>query len=691
MTTFFRLFDNVEKETSLHELCSGRLRERRFEVDPADFRAVPNSPFAYWVSATLRQVFDAGGLEASGDRIVRQGLGTHDDFRWLRLAWEPSSSSGMSPLAKGGTFAKYYSDLYLLVDWRESGRVLSASKLERLRRGEITENNSKCWSRQHYGRAGLTWPRRANGLSFRAVPAGSVFGDKGPCIFVEGDSKQELLALLAIVNSSTFESLMKLQVARTTLAQSYEVGLVRTTPVPASIGGPRLASLALHGWSARRSLDTVNEVSHAFVVPAVLQVGGESFGERATVWAAQIAEVEAELELVQSEIDDLCFEMYGISDEDRVAIGEGFGVSEGDGGDDGGDEDGDELVAADPSGLAAGLVSWAIGVGVGRFDVRLATGERGWPAEPDPFDPLPVCSPAMLTGDDGLPLPLPLPGYSVEVSPMLVDDPGHRLDITSRVRAVFDLVFGADADDWWGDAGEALGARPGEISSWLSKGFFDHHLKTHSKSRRRAPILWPIGTASGSYAVWLYAHRVTADSLFQVLNDLVDPKLSVEQRRLVELTQDAGPNPGASQRRVIDAQERLVGELRELRSDLEAVAPLWAPDLNDGIVIVLAPLWRLFAHQRSWSRELKKHWDKLAAGDYDWSQLAMHLWPERVVPKCAEDRSLAIAHQLEDVFWVQDDNDDKWHPRMHPTTPLGQLIADRHNPAVTTALQRANS
>jgi hypothetical protein len=37
----------------------------------------------------------------------------------------------------------------------------------------------------------------------------------------------------------------------------------------------------------------------------------------------------------------------------------------------------------------------------------------------------------------------------------------------------------------------------------------------------------------------------------------------------------------------------------------------------------------------------------------------MHLWPERVVPKCMTDRSLAIAHGLEDVFWVEDFN-QRW-------------------------------
>ena len=72
----------------------------------------------------------------------------------------------------------------------------------------------------------------------------------------------------------------------------------------------------------------------------------------------------------------------------------------------------------------------------------------------------------------------------------------------------------------------------------------------------------------------------------------------------------------------------------------------------------MAPLWRLVPH-KPWQRELKKKWAELAAGKYDWAQLAMHLWPERVVPKCAEDRSLAIAHGLEDVFWVEDE-DGKW-------------------------------
>ena len=62
------------------------------------------------------------------------------------------------------------------------------------------------------------------------------------------------------------------------------------------------------------------------------------------------------------------------------------------------------------------------------------------------------------------------------------------------------------------------------------------------------------------------------------------------------------------------------------------------------------------------------------------------LWPERVVPKCATDRSLAIAHGLEDVFWFEDD-DGKWKPLDKPARPVTSLIAERTSPAVKAALK----
>src|SRR2546428_109188 len=99
----------------------------------------------------------------------------------------------------------------------------------------------------------------------------------------------------------------------------------------------------------------------------------------------------------------------------------------------------------DPPCVCAARVAtgWRV-VAFGRFDVRLATGERGLPGEPEPFDPLPYCSPGMLVGEDGLPLTGPLPGYPFNFpeSGVMVDDPGDPRDLTAAVRVVFDAVFG---------------------------------------------------------------------------------------------------------------------------------------------------------------------------------------------------------------------------------------------------------
>ena len=108
--------------------------------------------------------------------------------------------------------------------------------------------------------------------------------------------------------------------------------------------------------------------------------------------------------------------------------------------------------------------------------------------------------------------------------------------------------------------------------------------------------------------------------------------------------------------------------------------------LDDGVALTMAPLWRLVPQHKAWQKELKSKWDDLVAGKYDWAHPAMHLWPERVVPKCASDRSLAIAHKLDDVFWAEAD-DGKWKPRPTPTRPVDELVRERTSFAVKAALK----
>ena len=226
-----------------------------------------------------------------------------------------------------------------------------------------------------------------------------------------------------------------------------------------------------------------------------------------------------------------------------------------------------------------------------------------------------------------------------------------------------------------------------DISEWFQKCFFDLHVSVYKWGSRTAPIYWQLSTESFKYSIWLYYHHLTQDTFYKVLNDYVKPKLEHEERKLVSLSQEGSPNSTSSQGKEIAAKEAFVAELRAFRNEIAIIAPLWNPNLNDGVIINFAPLWRLVPHHRSWQKECKDCWDQLVKGDYDWAHLAMHLWPERVVPKCQTDRSLAIAHGLEEVFWEADDATGKWKPRQVLKEAIAQLIQERSSPAVKDALR----
>jgi hypothetical protein len=305
----------------------------------------------------------------------------------------------------------------------------------------------------------------------------------------------------------------------------------------------------------------------------------------------------------------------------------------------------------------------------------------------------------MLQGDDGLPLS-PVAGrrlrtegrYPLDVAweGILVDDPEHRLDLKRRVHAALGVLWGEGADAPEHEACTLLGVPT--LREWFRRpaGFFADHLKRYSKSRRQAPIYWPLSTASGSYTIWLYYHRFHKDTFYQV-GELADEKLKHEERKLFTLQQEVGSDPSTREAREIGEQAKFVEELREFAREINQVLPLWRPNLNDGAIINFAPFHRLVSHAK-WRNDVTACWQKLCNGEYDWAHLAMDLWPERVIPKCITDRSLAIAHGLDEIFWEPDpENAGKWQHKTLPKSQMDKLITDRTNPAVKAALNTLNS
>ena len=624
MTNFIRLIEENNKAECLASTSEAYRQQksdsRLFYVDPDKFYIIPGVPFAYWVSDKMRNTFK--GLVPFGNdaRTAWVGLQTNDDFQWVRLWWENSLTTTNQatpvPFAKGGGFSAFYADIYLSIRWGKNGEWIKVWKSEQLRQGKITANNSKCWNEKQYFRHGLTWTNATTSpFSARILFKNCIFGHRGPSAFILPEN--DLMFFLALFNSLVFRYLGSLSLGLAGEGRkSYEVGLIIRTPVPVIdvTSSKDLSRLARKAWSLKRSLDTVNETSHAFLLPAVIQEQTGSF---------QPETIEAEIFASQQQIDDVVFGLYGMEGHDRLEVEQwakgGQYTNEAPTANEFDTDNDDDSLDNQTS-----LLSWCVGVAFGRFDWRLATGERAAPAEPEPFDPLPAKSPGMLP-DGAAP-------FHANAG-ILVDDAGHPHDLPHWLEEVLMRVEMPV---------------PHDLRNWLQREFFAAHLQQYSKSRRKAPIYWPLSTASGSYTLWLYYPSLTNQTLYTCVNDFLEPKLKQVGGELANL-RGKGTQRSLSDEKQFEKLQAFELELTELRDTLLNIAPHYHPNQDDGVQITAAPLWPLFRH-KPWQKVLKETWAKLEKGDYDWAHLAMQYWPERVRAKCKNDKSLAIAHGLEELY-----------------------------------------
>lgn len=627
MTTFIRHLADQDKHDSLRQtvaaIRTNSPNEKVFEVEPISFRKVPGSPFAYWATENLRNLFARLDPFERDERIVRQGLSTADDFRFVRCWWEvPSTSFRQAaiqadqpkdhtgrwfPLLKGGGRSSFVADLDLVVNYYQDGKELKAW---------IAGYINGAWSKyiistDLYCKRGFSWALRSSSFAPSAVPDGCIFSASRYQAFA---CKDDLPWIIALLNSSVASFLLRM-CSEWFERPKYVVGIVAKLPFPQPTESQksRLSELFRDACSIKFRRFSRDEVSHYFTLPFVERHSCDPNAEDSLIAS------------IVSEIDDIAASAYGLSSNDieiikRMLPESGTGQIEAAAGGDEEDED-QELSSADTASI---LNSWAVGVAFGRFDWRQAMGEVAAPAEPGPFDPLPAKSPGMLPESTA-----PFHAYAG----ILVDDQGNQHDLARLVEEVLVRVNEPVPDD---------------VRRWLQRDFFAFHLQRYSKSRRKAPIYWPLATTSGSYTLWVYYPSLTSQTLYTALNDFVEPKLQHVSAEVAAL-RNKGSARTRDDEKQFEARQAFELELIELRDTLLKLAPGYKPNHDDGVQISAAPLWPLFRH-KPWQKVLKDTWTKLEKGDYDWAHLAMNYWPERVREKCKTDKSLAIAHGLEHLY-----------------------------------------
>ena len=452
----------------------------------------------------------------------------------------------------------------------------------------------------------------------------------------------------------------------------YEVGTIQRLPWP-SLAADSQVSLEAAARGAVESLTRFNEldeVSRHFVSPVLDKAAG--FKANLRLVATLEASVVHEVARHRSVADGVVAQEYGFSAEDLSELAEAFDdrvppasgrwrIYFG--------EDGQDL---DAEAYAQRVASWLFGVAIDRWNpVPEQSALPKWD---------PVAEPTRGSRVERA---------STELQP-LVDDPGHPQDVIRSIQqSVSTAGWTGESTSQLADVWLTLKCGRGGARKYFKKKFFSDHVKRYSKSRRKAPIYWQLSTASSKYSVWLCFQALEGDTLYRVLRDYVDPKIEHEDARLRELTRDLGPMPPKALREQLGEQTALVDELNAFRAELRRVVRLWNPNLNDGVIINFAPLWRLVPQHKAWQKQCKTVWVALCQGEYDWSHLAMHLWPERVVPKCQDDRSLAIAHGLEEEFWYEGGDGKKaaWEKRQVGADRVAELVVERSSSAAKAALE----
>ena len=565
-----------------------------------------------------------------------------DTPRFARLRWEspcPDLISKWRPINFGGNYSPFYRDHSFVFNWWQNGSELKAKVLHNYpyldgNWGWVVKNDSL------YGKPGLAYGKRTDLLSVQIQNEGMLFGNEGFVVFPH--QTEDTWFVIGFLNAPAVGNLLN-----SFCGQHKVSGYVDSIPIPVFPNEKKreLAEVGRDGFESMRQFSTSDESSALFsiVYPAAISLSAGFATIKSTV--RQLQECVANL---QNKADGIVEESLGII-EKRVSKKI-------------------EIEAVETDYIARQLSLW-LGCAFGRWDIRYATGEQAAPELPDPFAPLPVCPPGQLQNAQGLPMEKEEVGrmkeegiwnYPIEIpwDGILVDDPNHPLDIERRVREVIEIIWsgkdgGPTAEAIEHEACEILGVK--SLRDYFRKpaGFFADHLKRYSKSRRQAPIYWPLSTASGSYTLWIYYHRLTPDTLYKCLQQFVEPKIREIEQDLVRLrAMDEAGEGGRQTRDQLAKAETLRTELLALRDELAHWAPRWKPNLNDGVQITASPLWKLFLLPK-WRKTLEQTWKELDRGDYDWAHLAHTLHPARVREKCKTDRSLAIAHSLEDLCQIQ--------------------------------------
>jgi hypothetical protein len=532
--------------------------EVRIDITLADFSAISASPLAFDKIGLVSNLFRYNPPLDPTAAIVRQGKATGDDGQWVRCHWELAEIMEWVPFAKGGEFCRFYSNVYLLLDWRERNR------------DALKSSGNALPSLEHYFKPGLTYPLRTNkGFNVRILQEGCVFGHKGPAIFPNSLADQHLLN--GILNSSLCQYLISCLTS-----YSWEVGVVKRLPIAHGTEAEHqiVSLLAKELYSKKFIWDSGNEICTRFDRPWVLQTSIN--GEAATLSAAldavldHEAALDLELEITYAQLNDAVYRLYGVNDKLKAKLEAAIGQRP------------PEIV-------------WP----------QMENKDRDQKRR-EHVDRLLCYLVKRIVGadEDGL---------------VCFESVAHEPPLLTRLRKELSACFPQqDPSTLETEVVNELkkktkGYRRAEtLTEWLQDAFFD----THTSLYQQRPLIWHLASHQTrrvpAIGVLVHAHKFNADALAKLRGTHLRDRLATLRREAGQASQDGREDDRLEALAAIEELEAYDAKLKHLQDghhtgpeggerDYRILTPWksaaerpqgWNPDLDDGIKVNIAPLAR---------------------------------------------------------------------------------------------------
>lgn len=530
----------------------------RSDVALRDFATIDDSPLAYDRLALLGAHFRNNPKLDPSFATVRQGKATGGDSRWIRCWWEIQQSYWV-PFAKGGGYCRFYSDVYLRIDWSEEHR------------DDLKASGNGLPSEELYFTPGLTWPLRTQrGFNVRKLPKGCVFGHKEPALFPKNEGQEWYL--LGVLNSAAADALLRMLAS----FGSWEVGVVKKIPVPEATAAERkhVGALAETLHDLKSAWDSGNEISTRFDLPWLMQPSVTNEARTLSTSLEAVLERECQLEatLTQTyaDLNTAVYRLYGIPDAVRDKIETATGTRP------------PELI-------------WPQLEGKDRDQKRREHVDRL----------LTYLVKQILTED--------------EDHLVCLQRVAHEPPLLDRLREKLAACFPAqDPSSLETEVVNELKKktkgyhRAESLAEWLHDVFFE----THNALYQQRPLLWHLASSQTrtepGFACLVHAHYFDADALAKLRSVYIRDRIAVLKREAAQAGNDGKADLRfdllalAEEVEAYDAKLALLQEGAHTGSeggdrDYRILTPWksaedrpqgWQPDVDDGIKVNLAPLAR---------------------------------------------------------------------------------------------------